>query len=142
MSDDQTPATGADPGASTPPTPPAKQGPKNSQYVQFLLALRFGMLMALLAAYAIVGTQIATGTTGTVIGLVLMVIAGLVYALVLSPMRRVDPPVQTRVVIEVLLYAVAAALLVVIGRPSWGVVLLVAEAVVLVLLKGPDTYER
>jgi hypothetical protein len=75
-----------------------------------------------------------------VIGVLAALLVALVWGIFLSPRRRVQSPVAVRVGAELVLFVVAAWLLAASGLLALGVVLVVAELVVVGLLGGPDRH--
>jgi hypothetical protein len=118
------------PGSGLPATP----------WTAALLAVRFGLEVLLLAAYAVIGTGLVAGWAGWVLGLVLVLLVAGVWGTWLAPRRRIDSPLGVRIALELLLFVVAGVGLAVVGHPVWGVVLVVAELVVLALLRRPGEH--
>ena len=93
-----------------------------------LLAVRFLLELSLLAALGIVGFNASdSAAVGALIAAVLVIAAATVWGVMLSPRRRLDPPVGIRLVVELALFAGAAIGLSAIGSPTWGAVLFAAE---------------
>ncbi|MCA0330281.1 MAG: DUF2568 domain-containing protein [Actinobacteria bacterium] len=105
-----------------------------------LLALRFLLELALLAAIVVGVVRLVDGFAGWVIGVLAALLVALVWGIFLSPRRRVQSPVAVRVGAELVLFVVAAWLLAASGLLALGVVLVVAELVVVGLLGGPDRH--
>ena len=120
----------AGPGEGVPPT----------AGVGVLLAARFALEVLLLAAYAVIGTGLAAGWLGWALALVLVLLVAGVWGTWLAPKRRIDAPPSVRVVLELALFLGAGIGLGLVGHPQWGVILVAAEVVVLVLLRGPDRH--
>jgi hypothetical protein len=102
-----------------------------------LLAVRFLLELALLAAYAVSAARLVGGATGWVAGVVVAIVVATVWGLLLSPRRRYDASLAVRVSVELLLFAAAGAALWLADLPGWGVALVGAEAVTLALLRRP-----
>lgn len=89
------------------------------------LGLRFGLELCLLAAVAYWGSQVEQGWPLRVAAAAAApLLVALVWGMFVAPKawRRLDDP--WRLMLEVLLFGVGAAALVVAQRPAWGVVLL------------------
>ena len=97
-----------------------------------LLGLRFVLELALLAAFAAAGWSLGpTSWSSWLLALSLPVAAATVWGWVLSPKARLSLPLTPRLVIELTLFVTAAGLLWLAGQQTLGVLLLVAELVVL-----------
>ena len=105
-----------------------------------LIALRFLLELALMAAFVVAPIRLIDGVRGWLVGAVLLFAATAVWGILLSPRRRVQLPLAARVVIELALFASASALLVASGLVVFGIGLLVVELVDLGLLQGPDKH--
>lgn len=99
-----------------------------------LLALRFALELALLAAAVVVAGRGIGGAIGWVVGVAAALLVATVWGLLLSPRRRVDVPLPARVGVEMLLFVAAGAGLAAVGLPGWGLVLVVVEVVVVAAL--------
>jgi hypothetical protein len=105
-----------------------------------LLTLRFVLELALLVAFAVGGWNLTDPAWAQVALAALMpVAAASVWGLLLSPKARFTAPLPVRIVIELALFGAASTLLWVAGLPAVGVVLLVAELVVVVALIAKGT---
>ena len=101
-------------------------------FAAVLLTLRFLLELALLAAWAVVGWNLADPTWLQVTLAVLLPLASAtVWGLYLSPKARLSLPLSVRVVMELALFAAASAGLWVVGFPALGIALFIAEALVL-----------
>jgi hypothetical protein len=103
-----------------------------------LLGLRFLLELALLAAVLVGAARTVGGALGWVVGCAAALAVAVLWGTVLSPRRRVDASFPSRVVAELALFGAAGALLAASGAVTAGVVLVLAEVVVLALLGGPD----
>lgn len=99
-----------------------------------LLALRFALELSLLAAFAVGGWRLGAGFTAWALAIALPLGCALVWGLLLSPKARLSLPLVPRLVVELTLFASAAALLWVADLPTFAVALVVGEVVVLALL--------
>jgi O-antigen/teichoic acid export membrane protein len=96
--------------------------------VAILLGVRFLLELSLLAALGIVGFNASDdAAVGALIGAALVISAATVWGAILSPRRRLDPPVGVRLTVELALFAGAAIGLAATGYPTWGAVLFTAE---------------
>jgi hypothetical protein len=111
-----------------------------SPAVALLMGLRFLLELALLVAYVVGSVRLLPGVLGWLVGLVLAVAVATMWGVLLSPRRPVRLPVLVRVVIELALFAGAGALLAASGLITLGALLLLAELVVVGLLRGPDRH--
>lgn len=103
--------------------------------VVVLLGFRFLVELALFGSVAYVASRLVDATVGRVLlGAVALAAVTTVWGVLLSPRRRVDLPLISRVVIELALVGLAAVGLAMVGHLSLAVALLVAEIVVLVWL--------
>ncbi len=105
-----------------------------------LLIARFILELWLLTAFVGIGIGLVDGPLGWLLAAVLVLAAMVVWGLFVAPKRRVDSPLAVRIVIELALFVAAALGLAAIGHPLWGVILLVAELVVLGLLRRPGEH--
>jgi hypothetical protein len=119
-----------EPGSGLPATP----------WVGVLLTLRFALEVLLLAAYAVIGTGLVTGWLGWVLALVMVLLVAGVWGTWLAPTRRIDSPLRVRIMLELALFVIAGVGLAVVGHAVWGVVLVVAEAVAMALLRHPGEH--
>jgi hypothetical protein len=87
------------------------------------LTVRFLCELALLAALAYWGFSVGNGVAAWLLGLGAPLLAAIVWGAVVAPKARWPVPIQVRVVIELVLFAMAAAALAVAGRPVLAVVL-------------------
>ena len=133
MGEDVTSQRQADAGSA-----PGGSSPSPGLWV--LLALRFALELALLAAYAVACARLVDGWPGIALGAAAAVAVAVVWGLLLSPRRRIAAPVAVRVVVELLLFAAAGLLLAASGLPALGAALVLSEVVVLSLLQGPDKH--
>ncbi|HET7900539.1 MAG TPA: DUF2568 domain-containing protein [Candidatus Nanopelagicales bacterium] len=99
-----------------------------------LLALRFLLEIALLAALAVVAVRALGGVVGWLVGVAVAVVVAVVWGVLLSPRRRAQAPLGVRVLVEMLLFLAAAVGLAVTGLVGLGVALLAAEVVVVAWL--------
>ena len=100
-----------------------------------LLALRFMLELALLAALGVIGWNAFDNTILSVIAAIaLVVVAAAAWGALLSPKRRLDVPLALRVVIELCLFIAASAGLWATGYAGAGLALLGGEVVVIVAL--------
>jgi hypothetical protein len=107
---------------------------RTSGPVYALIALRFLLELALMTAWVVAPVRLLGGVLGWLVGLLLLVAVTAVWGVLLSPRRRVRLPLGARVVIELVLFVAAAALLAASGLVGLGVGLLVLE------LQGPDKH--
>jgi hypothetical protein len=97
-----------------------------------LLALRFGLEMALLGTLGWLGFRtVDNAFGGLLVAATAVLLTATIWGLLLSPRRRFDLPLGSRVAIELVLFGAAAAGLATAGRPVWGVGLFVLELLVL-----------
>jgi hypothetical protein len=75
------------------------------------------------------------GVGGVALGMVLLAITLAVWAGLLSHKAVVPLPLATRTLMELALFALAAAALADLGHPIWGLALLIGDALILVTLK-------
>ena len=108
--------------------------------VAVLLGLRFLLELALLAAFIVAAVRLVSGPLGWVLGVGLAAVVGALWGVLLSPRRPVRWPVLARILIELALFAGAAALLAASGLVTAGAGLLLSELVVVGLLHGPDRH--
>jgi hypothetical protein len=113
---------------------------RTSGPVYALIALRFLLELALMTAWVVAPVRLLGGVLGWLVGLLLLVAVTAVWGVLLSPRRRVRLPLGARVVIELVLFVAAAALLAASGLVGLGVGLLVLELLDLGLLQGPDKH--
>jgi hypothetical protein len=113
---------------------------RTSAAIYALIALRFCLELALMAAFVVAPVRLLGGAIGWIVGLLLLFAATAVWGILLSPRRRVLLPVAARVVVELLLFGAAAVLLAASGLVGLGVGLLLVELVDLGLLQGPDKH--
>jgi hypothetical protein len=113
---------------------------RTSGPVYALIAVRFLLELALMAAWVVAPVRLLGGVLGWLVGLLLLVAVTAVWGILLSPKRRVRLPLAARVAIELVLFASASVLLVASGLVGLGVVLLVVELIDLGLLQGPDKH--
>jgi hypothetical protein len=99
-----------------------------------VLAVRFVLELALLAAVGWWGTQAVAGWPGVALGLGLVVLVAAIWGAVVSPRARVRAPGRIRVAVEVALFGLAGLALASVGQTWWGVALLLADVAVLVAL--------
>ncbi|MEZ5184355.1 MAG: YrdB family protein [Candidatus Nanopelagicales bacterium] len=97
-----------------------------------LLAVRFALELTLLGTLGWLGFRLVDNTlAATLIAVAVVLATASVWGLLLSPRRRVNAPLGARVVVELLLFAVAAAGLALTGLPVAGISLFVIEVAVL-----------
>jgi hypothetical protein len=109
-------------------------------WVMALLAARFVIELALLLGMAVGAVSVVAGPWGWVLAVVLVALTATVWGVFLAPRRRVVSPLPVRIGLELALFVTAAALLGAGGRVTAGALLLGAEVVVLVALRGPDRH--
>jgi hypothetical protein len=90
------------------------------------LTVRFLCELAMLAALGYWGFTVADGIGAWVLGLGAPLAAAVVWGAWVAPKARWPVPIQTRVVIELVLFGAAAGALAVAGQPMLAVVLGVA----------------
>lgn len=105
-----------------------------------LITLRFLLEIALWSSFTVSAVRLIEGPLGWAVGLLLTVFVMVVWAVLLSPRRRVRLAVGIRVAIELTLFVMAAVLLAAAGLTLAGVILLVLELLDLGLLQGPDKH--
>ena len=108
--------------------------------LMLLLGLRFLLELALLAAYLVSAVRLVNGPLGWVLGVVLMSVVATLWGVLLSPRRPVRWPMLARILIELVLFAIASALLAKSGLVTLGAALLLAELAVVAMLRGPDRH--
>ena len=113
---------------------------RTSGAIYALIALRFLLELALMAAFVAAAVRLIDGALGWVVGLLLLLAVTGVWGILLSPKRRVRLPLGARVAIELALFLTAAVLLAASGLVGLGVALLVVELLDLGLLRGPDEH--
>ena len=97
-----------------------------------LLAARFALELAMVAAFARVGWQAGGAMpVSLVLALLLPLAAATVWGLLLSPKARLTVPLPARLVLELALFAAAAGGLWWAGAPGWALALGLGELVVL-----------
>lgn len=96
-----------------------------------VLAVRFVLELALLAAVGWWGARLVSGWAGVAIGLALVVLVAAVWGAVVSPRARVRAPGSVRVAVEVVLFGLAGLALASVGRAWWGVALVLADLAVI-----------
>jgi hypothetical protein len=111
-----------------------------SPWLMLLLGLRFLLELALLAAYLVSAVRLVHGPLGWALGVALVVAVASVWGVLLSPRRPVRWPVLARILIELVLFAMASALLAKSGLVTLGAALLIAELAVVAMLRGPDRH--
>ena len=111
-----------------------------SAAVLALITLRFVLELALWSSFTVSAVRLVDGPLGWVTGVLLSAAVIVLWAVLLSPRRPVQSPVGVRVAIELALFVLAAALLVMAGLAVAGVVLLALELLDLGLLQGPDKH--
>jgi len=115
-------------------------GAMPSSMLWVLLTFRFLLELALLAAYVVALGRLVGGVLGWVLGAVVAVVVAGVWGLLLAPRRRVQAPLALRVVVELVLFVAAGALLAASGLVVLGIALVAAELLMLGLLQGPDKH--
>lgn len=105
-----------------------------------LIVVRFLLELALWSSFTISCVRLIDGPSGWVVGALLTSVSIAVWAVLLSPRRRVRLTVGVRVAVELVLFIVAASLLAAAGLAMAGAVLLVLELLDLGLLQGPDKH--
>jgi len=103
------------------------------------LALRFLLELALLAAFALWGTHAG----GVAVAVAAPAAAAALWGAVLSPKARVPAPAAVRVVLEVILFGLAAGALAADGHPVAGAVLGgagLANLTLVRVLPAPDMF--
>jgi hypothetical protein len=93
------------------------------------LTVRFLCELAMLAALAYSGFTVGDGIGAWLLGVGAPLVAAVVWGAWVAPKARRPVPIPTRVVIELVLFAVAAGALAVAGQPVLAVVLGVAALV-------------
>ncbi len=91
-----------------------------------VLTVRFLCELALLAALAYWGFSVADGVAAWLLGVAAPLVAAVIWGALVAPKARWPLPIQVRLVVEVLLFGVAAGALVVAGQTLLAVVLGVA----------------
>ncbi len=119
---------------------PDQEVRRTSGAIYALIALRFLLELALMAAVVVAPVRLLGGVVGWLVGLLLLLAVTAVWGILLSPKRRVRLPLAARVAIELALFLTASALLVASGLVGLGVALLVVELLDLGLLQGPDKH--
>ena len=105
-----------------------------------LFTLRFLLELALLAALAVGGWNLSETTwLQLLLAIALPVVTASVWGLLLSPKARVKAPLPIRVVIELALFVLAAALLWAAGLAVVATALLLTELVVVCALIATGT---
>ena len=115
-------------------------GSRPSAGVLALITLRFLLELALWSSFTVSAVRLIEGPLGWAVGLLLTVIVMIIWAVLLSPRRRVRLAVGIRVAIELTLFVMAAVLLATAGLTLAAVILLVLELLDLGLLQGPDKH--
>ena len=105
-----------------------------------LIALRFLLELALMAAFVTAAVRLVDGILGWLVGVLLLLAVTAVWGILLSPRRRVSLPLAARVVVELALFVTATVLLVASGLVVLGAALIVVELLDLGLLQGPDKH--
>ena len=80
------------------------------------LALRFVLELGALAAFVVWGVDAVEGMAGWLLGFAVAAVAAVVWGLLLAPKRRVDLARPVRLVLELLVFAAAAAALAAAGH--------------------------
>lgn len=97
-----------------------------------LLAPRFVLELALLAALAVAGWRLPDQVWAQVaLAVALPVAAAVLWGFVVSPKARAGAPLPVRLAVEIALFATASALLWATGSETAAITLAVAEALVL-----------
>lgn len=103
------------------------------------LAVRFALELCMLTAYGWCGYHSGVGTMkGVLLAIILPLVVAIAWGLFLSPKAKVKLHIGTRVVMELILFGVAAWLLYNAGMVAEGMALLtifVINRVILLLLK-------
>lgn len=103
------------------------------------LTVRFALELCMLATYGWWGYHSGMGTMkGVLLAIILPLAVAIAWGLFLSPKAKVKLPIGTRVVMELILFGVAAWLLYSAGMVAQGMALLIIFAinrVILLLLK-------
>jgi hypothetical protein len=84
-----------------------------------VLAVRFLVELAMLTALAMAGAGLGDGATTWLLGIVLPIVAVLVWQAFVEPKARRPVPIGVRVAIELVLFAAAAWLLAAVGYGGW-----------------------
>ena len=107
-----------------------------------VLTLRFLTELALFVSVAWWGSQQFSGIFGLLAAAGLVVALAVTWGVLLSPRARIRMPSLARVLVEVLLFGLAALALSDLGRPWWGAVLLAGDLAIiaaLAVLRKDDT---
>ena len=105
-----------------------------------LLAVRFLLELALLAAWAVVGWNSSSTTwLQATLALALPLLSATIWGLCVSPRAKFLLPLAVRIVIELALFTGASVGLWVSGYPSMAVALIVLELLVLIALLATST---
>ena len=97
-----------------------------------LLALRFVLELTLLGTLGWLGFRSVDNVAGaTVVAIAVVALVATVWGLFLSPRRRFKIPLGIRVVVELVLFAIAGGGLVMAGLPVAGIALFTIEVTVL-----------
>lgn len=90
------------------------------------LVVRFVLELGMLAAFAYWGFTATDATAlNIVLGIAAPVLAAIVWGTFLAPRRRTDLPIPARVVIELVVFGLAAVALLAAGQPTWAIVVAV-----------------
>lgn len=90
------------------------------------LAVRFVLELAMLAAFAYWGFNSSDTTMlNIVLGIAAPLAAAIVWGTFLAPRRKTDLPIPARVVIEFIVFGLAAVALWAADQPTWAIVVAV-----------------
>jgi hypothetical protein len=96
-----------------------------------LLTLRFVVELVLFVSPIVIGVRALGSPVGLLVGVAAAAVVVVVWGWLLSPRRRVDPPLGVRVVLELVLVVAAAVGLAATGLAAFALAFVVAEVVVL-----------
>lgn len=95
------------------------------------LTLRFVVELVLFVSPLVIGVRVLGSPVGLLVGVAAAAVLVVVWALLLSPRRRIDAPLGVRVVLELVLVVAAAVGLAWTGLVGFAVGFVVAEVVAL-----------
>lgn len=125
--------TGAAPAAAD--RPALDLAEDNQHMLALVLAVRFALELALLAASAWSGYNlVGGGPPGWTVGALCAVVVASFWGVLLSPKARVTLPPAARNLVEVAVFVLVAIGLAAVGHALWGVVLIAVDVTVLLAL--------